>query len=199
MSRRLIGMLAAALCVGCAGLPAKPKPAALTDAAPLSEPPSGGAALARGRLVEAIPGSHARSAGRPRARILSDAGLGPRAIRNGAAVGADRERRDRRARGGERRFLAPAVQRQRSVFAVAPGIQLVQPGGPRPAGELHLRLVGQTAPGRRGRDGPGSREPGGTQRRRADADELDRRQLLRMAGRRGPNRGCPRTGGDARA
>ncbi|HTB27438.1 MAG TPA: efflux transporter outer membrane subunit [Steroidobacteraceae bacterium] len=44
MSRRVIAILAAALCVGCAGLPAKPKPAALTDAAPLSEPPGGGAA-----------------------------------------------------------------------------------------------------------------------------------------------------------
>jgi multidrug efflux system outer membrane protein len=44
VSRRVIGILAAALCVGCAGLPAKPKPPALTDAAPLSEPPSGGAA-----------------------------------------------------------------------------------------------------------------------------------------------------------
>jgi outer membrane protein, multidrug efflux system len=44
MSRRVIAILAAALCAGCAGLPAKPKPAALTDAAPLSEPPGGGAA-----------------------------------------------------------------------------------------------------------------------------------------------------------
>lgn len=44
MSRGLVAMLAAALCAGCAGLPAKPKPAALTDTAPLSEPPGGGAA-----------------------------------------------------------------------------------------------------------------------------------------------------------
>jgi outer membrane protein, multidrug efflux system len=44
MSRRVIAILAAALCAGCAGLPAKPKPAALTDAAPLSQPPGGGAA-----------------------------------------------------------------------------------------------------------------------------------------------------------
>lgn len=44
MSRLVIAILAAALCAGCAGLPAKPKPAALTDAAPLSEPPGGGAA-----------------------------------------------------------------------------------------------------------------------------------------------------------
>jgi multidrug efflux system outer membrane protein len=44
VNRRVIGILAAALCVGCAGLPSKPKPAVLTDAAPLSEPPSGGEA-----------------------------------------------------------------------------------------------------------------------------------------------------------
>jgi multidrug efflux system outer membrane protein len=45
MSRRAIRILVlSALCAGCAGLPAKPKPATLIDKAPLSEPPSGGAA-----------------------------------------------------------------------------------------------------------------------------------------------------------
>jgi multidrug efflux system outer membrane protein len=41
---RVIGLLAlTAVCVACLGLPQKPKPAALIEAAPLSEPPSGGA------------------------------------------------------------------------------------------------------------------------------------------------------------
>ena len=71
------------------------------------------------------------------------------------------------------------------------GLHLVQPGGPRVAGELHLRLVGQAARCGGGGDGPGARRAGRPQRRGIDAGEFDRRHLLWMAGGSEPHRCSP--------
>ncbi len=133
-------------------------------------------------LVAPVSRSDARPADRRGARVGAVARDRARAFRQRARGGAPRRRRVRRARRPARLRRAPALERQRLVSAEAARLPLVQPSRPRPAGELHLRLVGQAARDRRSgaRRGAGGR--GGTRRRRVGLGEFRRQCVFRLAG-----------------